>query len=310
MRHLFARASIRGKIIAAFAFVLMTTIGVGLFSMQRMSMMNDASDEIRTNYLPSVVAIGELTSLAQKLRIRESRHILSTDAAEMRSEGKVMDDLLAAYAQARAKYGPMIDPGEETDRYKRIDELWSQYLTMHGQMVAASDKNQNEVAAALFKNEMSRTFSELNGMLDWDVGYNRSHGLAATDQVLANYLSTRMTTQIVLGFAALVTALIGYGLIRGISSPVTAMTAAMRRLAEHDLTVMVPGVGRGDEIGAMAGAVQVFKDNALRTQALEREQAEAQARRAVEDERVRVEAEQAAAAEAAALVVGSIGKGL
>ena len=40
MHHLFARASIRSKIIAAFAFVLMTTIGVGLFSMQRMSMMN------------------------------------------------------------------------------------------------------------------------------------------------------------------------------------------------------------------------------------------------------------------------------
>ena len=272
--------------------------------------MNDASDKIRTNHLPSVVAIGELTSLAQKLRIRESRHILSTDPAEMRSEEKVMDDLLAAYAQARAKYGPMIDPGEEADCSKRIDELWARYLTMHGQMIAASSKNENEVAASLFKNEMTRTFSELGDMLDWDVGYNRSQSLAATDKVLANYLSTRMTTQVVLGFAALVTALIGYSLIRGISSPITVMTAAMRRLAEHDLAVVVPGVDRGDEIGAMAGAVQVFKDNALRTQALEREQAGAQARRAAEDERVRAEAEQVAAAEAAALVVGSIGAGL
>ena len=60
----------------------------------------------------------------------------------------------------------------------------------------------------------------------------------------------------------------------------------------------------------MAGAVQVFKDNALHAQVLEQEQAAAQASRAAEDERVRAEAEEAAATEAAALVVGSIGAGL
>ena len=37
----------------------------------------------------------------------------------------------------------------------------------------------------------------------------------------------------------------------------------MRRLAEHDLATDVPCVGRGDEIGAMAGAVRVFKDNMI-----------------------------------------------
>ena len=86
-------------------------------------------------------------------------------------------------------------------------------------------------------------------------------------------------------------ALIGLLLIRGISGPISAMTAAMRRLAAQDLAVEVPGVGRGDEIGAMAGAVQVFKDNALHARTLEREQAQAQERRAAEDERVRQQAE-------------------
>ena len=95
---------------------------------------------------------------------------------------------------------------------------------------------------------------------------------------------------------------------RGIANPVTAMTAAMRRLGGQDMAVEIPGVGRHDEIDAMA-AVQVFKDNALLARTLEREQAEAQQRWVSEDQRVRREAELAAAAEAAVLVVGSIGLG-
>ncbi|MFI5011147.1 MAG: sensor histidine kinase [Hyphomicrobiales bacterium] len=46
---------------------------------------------------------------------------------------------------------------------------------------------------------------------------------------------------------------------RQISSPILALAESMRRLADHDLAVEVPGVARGDEIGRMAKAVQVFK---------------------------------------------------
>jgi methyl-accepting chemotaxis protein len=59
---------------------------------------------------------------------------------------------------------------------------------------------------------------------------------------------------------------------RRVSAPIQSMTAAMRRLAAHDLLVDIPGVGRGDEIGAMAEAVQIFKENALRADHLAAEQ--------------------------------------
>ena len=48
-------------------------------------------------------------------------------------------------------------------------------------------------------------------------------------------------------------------------------------LASGDATVAVPSVGRQDEIGAMASAVQVFKDNLIRTRQLEEETALARA---------------------------------
>ena len=49
---------------------------------------------------------------------------------------------------------------------------------------------------------------------------------------------------------------------RGIVRPLAGMTATMRRLAEGDVTVEVPAIGLTNEVGQMAGAVQVFKRNA------------------------------------------------
>ncbi|TQV83634.1 methyl-accepting chemotaxis protein [Denitrobaculum tricleocarpae] len=56
---------------------------------------------------------------------------------------------------------------------------------------------------------------------------------------------------------------------RAISGPVTGLTAVMTRLADKDTSVEIPNRGQKDEIGQMAGAVQIFKDNAIERQRLE-----------------------------------------
>ncbi|WP_337996732.1 methyl-accepting chemotaxis protein [Oleispirillum naphthae] len=71
---------------------------------------------------------------------------------------------------------------------------------------------------------------------------------------------------------------------RGITVPVKQMTSAMEKLAAGRLETEVPARGRKDEIGAMAEAVQVFKDNAIRVKRLEAE-SEAQKRQAEADRR-------------------------
>ena len=96
-----------------------------------------------------------------------------------------------------------------------------------------------------------------------------------------------------LGFAFLVA--------RSIIGPIHAMTAAMGRLAQGDLGVDIPARSNKDEIGAMAKAVQVFKDNAIekkRMDEAERERLESE-RRAAEAQRLR---EQAIGQEIAALI--------
>jgi methyl-accepting chemotaxis protein len=71
----------------------------------------------------------------------------------------------------------------------------------------------------------------------------------------------------------------GLLLTKGIASPITRMTEVMKRLAAGDKTVLIEGVGRRDEIGAMAEAIEVFKRNAIEAERLTAQQeAERQAK--------------------------------
>lgn len=57
---------------------------------------------------------------------------------------------------------------------------------------------------------------------------------------------------------------------RSITKPIVNMTGAMEQLAANDHSVQIPGEHRKDEIGLMAGAVKVFKENAQKKDALEK----------------------------------------
>ncbi|MFA7431490.1 MAG: methyl-accepting chemotaxis protein [Rhodospirillaceae bacterium] len=91
-------------------------------------------------------------------------------------------------------------------------------------------------------------------------------------------LSSARTLVVVLAAISLIIgALAAFIIGRGIVGPVSAMTDAMRRLAQGEKTVIIPATERRDEIGEMAAAVQVFKDNALEMDRLESERAAADA---------------------------------
>lgn len=64
--------------------------------------------------------------------------------------------------------------------------------------------------------------------------------------------------------------------IRTLSRPVTRLKAAMESLAAENLEASVPEIDRHDEIGQMARAVQVFRNNGLEVARLKAEQAEAE----------------------------------
>jgi methyl-accepting chemotaxis protein len=96
------------------------------------------------------------------------------------------------------------------------------------------------------------------------------------------------------------------GLAYGVVRPLVRITGAMKRVASGDLSEEIPFATRGDEIGAMAGALAVFKESALKNarlrEALEsdREKGEELRKRTVRNMADAVEQETGASVESAA----------
>jgi methyl-accepting chemotaxis protein len=74
-----------------------------------------------------------------------------------------------------------------------------------------------------------------------------------------------------------------------VARPLAAMTDAMSRLAQKDTSVVIPEVGKKDEMGEMAAAVLVFKDNAIQVARQEHENAERLANESVARRRMLAE---------------------
>jgi methyl-accepting chemotaxis protein len=109
-------------------------------------------------------------------------------------------------------------------------------------------------------------------------------------------------------------AALGWLLTQAIATPVAAMTAAMGRLAAGDHAADVPAVGRRDEVGRMASAVQTFKEAAIEKLRLEAETERQRrlaedTRRAGEAERLRLAEEQAQVVEALAQAMERLSAG-
>jgi methyl-accepting chemotaxis protein len=105
---------------------------------------------------------------------------------------------------------------------------------------------------------------------------NAESTYAAAD---SRYGFTRYLTIGAVMFALGLCAIVALYVNRSVTKPLAAMTSAMRRLAKGELEIDIPATGRKDEIGDMAGAVEVFKQNAVDARRLAAEQSAEQERK-------------------------------
>jgi methyl-accepting chemotaxis protein len=121
---------------------------------------------------------------------------------------------------------------------------------------------------------------------------------AAKAETFANIDLTISTQEIVGGVALILGILVAYFIGGSIVKPVVGMTRAMQQLAAGDHAVEIPSRDSTDEIGAMARAVEVFRENAIERGRLETEQRDAEMRTAAE--KIATEEHRSAARQAAA----------
>lgn len=102
---------------------------------------------------------------------------------------------------------------------------------------------------------------------DWIIGSG-----IYLDDVDAIFWQQARNRSIMVVLALLVIGGLFFLLGRSVVNPITAMTMAMRKIAEGDTATSIPALDRGDEVGAMAQSVKVFRDNMVEAGRLRGEQ--------------------------------------
>jgi methyl-accepting chemotaxis protein len=115
----------------------------------------------------------------------------------------------------------------------------------------------------------------------WNVIFMAGAYLDDLDAQFSHFLTQ---LSLVGGFILLLTVALGWLINHDISKMLSILGVTMGRLAKGDLSIGIPGIDRTDELGGMAKAVAVFKENAVRMDALQQEQL-AERQRATEDKR-------------------------
>jgi methyl-accepting chemotaxis protein len=119
------------------------------------------------------------------------------------------------------------------------------------------------------------SYSEYFKPWDWVIGSG-----VYIDDLRSAFLDIMVVFGLVVAGVGAAALLVGWLTARSIVGPVSGMTQAMRKLAEGDQSVDVPARDASDEIGAMAKAVQVFKEGMIARERLEAQQVEARAAQA------------------------------
>ena len=171
--------------------------------------------------------------------------------------GQSFPDILQKFEEARSKYaGEGLKPAVEMARANTAEKYEELGIFLTVNVLPLFNEAQKHAGELLKKHrELSDTIAK-----------------QADDQYAAAKL------QIALGGLVIVILALGGAFVigRSITNPIQAMTGAMRELANKNMSVVIPATDQKDEVGEMASAVQVFKDNMVRADQLAAEAAREQ----------------------------------
>lgn len=259
-------ASISAKIIAAFGVIFLIVLTLGGLSIKRLDMINDLAIATRDKWLPSSQAAGQLRSTIRLYRLAEARVAIAQGSPDVASYAAQVGEAAEAVTQARAVYEPLVDKGTDEERCMRdFDVAWAKYRMTSDRLVRkVVAGGQGDLQAEYFGEDTNYYAASVKAVTD-AITYNVRSEIDAISKSQGIYRLTRELAIGALVVAAAMCGVLGMVLIRFVSMPVKDMTAAMNRLAAHDLTVAIPGVGRRDELGAMAKSLDVFKASLIET---------------------------------------------
>lgn len=126
--------SIRILLAAASLLFLLLMIGLGIFSMQRLSDVNRVSDEIRNQWLQDIRPIGDVNNYMSDYRTGEGTHLLSSTALELAASEREIAQLDARVVRAQRSYEALPHESSERRLYDEFAPAWAEYKVIAAQV--------------------------------------------------------------------------------------------------------------------------------------------------------------------------------
>ncbi|KQP83264.1 chemotaxis protein [Methylobacterium sp. Leaf117] len=254
--------SIIGSVIAA----LVIQGGIAITSLER---IRASSMKLSGELMPSVRSLGEIKFAVTNLRIVDARYVMGRESAP--SLEKLNAEREKAVETALKTYQPFIASPEERAIADDIAKRYAEYDERRAAFLASFRAGDQNAMVDAF--EMTRpAYQELMKVIDDDVTHNDRGAVEADAASKINYHNAYWLTVAVGGISLLMGVCGAVFVLYGVTRPIARITGAMAAVAGGDLAREIPYSSSRNEIGAMAAALAVFRDNLLETETLRQQQ--------------------------------------
>jgi two-component system, OmpR family, sensor kinase len=255
--------SIRLHLAAVFLLFFALVAGLGAFSMWRLANFNSLSADVAEVWLPTTRALGDLNNYTSDFRAFEGNALLTSDRDEAAATEKQMTELDRAIAAAERNFELIRHDAAEAELYDQFKARWTAYRGIVNQMLVLAHTNRRDEALQIYGNSSRVAYNAASGTLGQLTDQAVVNAQFASHRLALDYRHAYWLILLAIVIAAILVVAALVHISRSISAPLLALANRMRRLAGNDINSEVPATERQDEIGAMAQATVVFRNNAI-----------------------------------------------
>jgi signal transduction histidine kinase len=246
-----------------FLFLFLLVIVLGLESLRSLSYVNDTSAQIRVRWLPSTRALGDLNNFTTDFPAAEAASLRADSASRRATSLQQMADLDRGIAAAQHAYRQIRHDAAEDDLYQRFEAQWSEYRSTVARGQAFAPGAMGASATRLHEQASKSAYDAASETLGMLTDRNVASARDASERSDLAYAQARSRIALTIILAGMLVAGAMVHVTRSISAPLVDLADRMHRLAASETSIEVQGTQRHDEIGEMARAVVVFRNNAI-----------------------------------------------
>jgi signal transduction histidine kinase len=245
-----------------FIFFFLLIFFLGMLSIARLRDFNNVSADIADVWLPNTRVLGDLNNYTSDFRAAEGNHLLSP-GSERGAIEREMVDLDRSISQAQAGYERIRHDTDERAYYTLFRERWNEYRTVVNQMLELARTGRTADALSAYRTTSRNAYNAASDALGQLTKHAVDNAQRAAARVAVAYQEARWLIAMAMIFAGILVVAALIYISRSISSPLQRLAGYLHGLAANDTDIEIRGTERRDEIGEMARAAVVFRNNAI-----------------------------------------------